>query len=65
MVVTGAARLAGVVGWPIRHSLSPSLHTHWFSRYGIDGAYVPLPVVPGDLALAFRTLPRSAFSAGM
>jgi shikimate dehydrogenase len=60
-MITGAARLAGVVGWPVRHSLSPLLHGHWYECHGIDGAYVPLPVQPGDLALAFQALPRLGF----
>lgn len=61
MLLSGRARLAGVVGWPVGHSLSPRLHGHWFERYGIDGAYVPLPVRPEDLAAAFALLPRLGF----
>ncbi len=61
MLLSGEARLAGVMGWPIAHSLSPRLHGHWFERYRIDGAYVPLPVRPEDLELAFRALPRLGF----
>ena len=61
MLLSGRARLAGVMGWPVGHSLSPLLHGHWLERYGIDGAYVPLPVRPEDLALAFRALPRLGF----
>jgi shikimate dehydrogenase len=60
-MITGAARLAGVMGAPVRHSLSPRLHGHWLERYRIDGAYVPLPVAPDDLELAFRALPRVGF----
>jgi shikimate dehydrogenase len=59
--LTGKARLAGIMGWPVSHSLSPRLHGHWFDRYGIDGAYVPLPVQPADLGLAFQALPRLGF----
>jgi shikimate dehydrogenase len=59
--LTGRARLAGVMGWPVSHSRSPSLHGHWFARYGIDGTYVPLPVRPEDVELAFRALPRVGF----
>ena len=33
--VTGKARLAGVMGWPVSHSRSPRLHGHWLERYGI------------------------------
>ena len=31
--------LAGVVGWPIGHSLSPVLHNAWITASGIDGRY--------------------------
>lgn len=44
---TGKAKLAGVIGRPVGHSLSPALHEYWLKRYGIDGAYVPLEVPDG------------------
>ncbi len=55
--LTGGARVAGIMGWPIRHSLSPRLHGHWLRRYDIDGAYVPLAVAPDRLEVALRALP--------
>ena len=61
MLLSGKARLAGVIGWPVGHSLSPRLHGHWLQRHGIDGAYLPLPVRPDDIELAFRALPRLGF----
>jgi len=60
--LTGAARIAGVVGWPVAHSLSPRLHGYWLKHYGIDGAYVPLPVRPEDLTDALRALPKLGFA---
>ena len=42
MTLTGKAKLAGIIGWPVSHSLSPVLHGHWLTEYGIDGAMVPL-----------------------
>jgi shikimate dehydrogenase len=60
-LLSDAARIAGVMGWPVGHSLSPLLHGHWLRRYGIDGSYIPLPVRPEDVALAFRALPRLGF----
>jgi shikimate dehydrogenase len=42
--ITGATRVAGVVGHPIAHSLSPVLHNAWLQAAGIDGVYVPLEV---------------------
>lgn len=61
-LLSGHARLAGVLGWPVSHSRSPRLHGHWLETLGIDGAYLPLPVHPdrfeeairGLLALGFR-----------
>ena len=55
--LTGRARIAGVMGWPIAHSRSPRLHGFWLERYGIDGAYLPFPVRPEKLAEALRALP--------
>ena len=55
--LTGRARLAGIMGWPVGHSLSPRLHGHWLRRHGIDGAYVPLAVPPERLEQALRALP--------
>jgi len=37
---------AGVIGWPVRPSLSPRLHSFWLEQYEINGAYVPLEVQP-------------------
>lgn len=61
MTLTGHGRLAGVLGWPVAHSRSPQLHGHWLQRYGLDGAYVPLAVAPGDLERAVQALPRLGF----
>jgi len=58
---SGAARLAGVVGWPVKHSLSPRLHNIWLRRYGLDGVYVPLEVRPEHFAEALLALPKLGF----
>jgi len=49
-------QVAGIVGWPVAHSRSPLIFRHWFEAYGIDGAYVTLPVRPGELERALRGL---------
>jgi len=61
-MISGKAKLAGVMGWPVQHSQSPRLHGYWLDQYGIDGAYVPLPVRPEDFESAFRALPKLGFS---
>ncbi len=61
MIISGRAKLAGVIGWPVAHSVSPRLHGYWLERLGIDGAYVPMPVQPEDFAKVLRLLPRMGF----
>ena len=61
MPITGAARLAGIMGWPIAHSRSPALHGFWLQEHGIDGVYVPLAVAPDRLEQALRALPALGF----
>jgi len=46
--ITGAALVAGIVGNPVAHSLSPVIHNAWLAAGGIDGAYVPF--APADAA---------------
>jgi shikimate dehydrogenase len=58
---TGATRIAGVVGYPVTHSLSPRLHGYWLHRYGIDGAYIPLSVRPDDFSNALAAIPALGF----
>ena len=61
MIISGQARLAGVMGWPVGHSRSPRLHGFWLQNYRIDGAYVPLAVPPERFEAAFRALPALGF----
>lgn len=37
--ITGAARLGGIVGNPVAHSLSPVIHNAWLEAAGVDGTY--------------------------
>jgi shikimate dehydrogenase len=47
---------AGVIGWPIDHSLSPHLHGFWLDQYAIDGEYLPFAVEPNNLESFLRGL---------
>jgi shikimate dehydrogenase len=53
--------LAGVIGSPIGHSRSPTLHGYWLRRYGIKGFYIPMDVAQADLKEALATLPKLGF----
>ncbi len=61
MILSGRARLAGVVGWPVGHSLSPRLHGFWLEQHAIDGAYLPLAVAPEHFDSALRGLAEVGF----
>ena len=61
MIISARARLAGVMGWPVDHSLSPRLHGYWLEANGIDGAYLPLAVAPEHFAQALRVLALLGF----
>jgi len=62
MMLTGAAKLAGIMGWPVTHSRSPVLHGYWLTQHRIDGAYVPMAVKPENLRRALQALPLLGFA---
>jgi shikimate dehydrogenase len=45
--LSGQTRLAGVIGAPVRHSLSPALHNAAFEALGLDWVYLAFEVAPG------------------
>ncbi|NQV85356.1 MAG: shikimate dehydrogenase [Rhodospirillales bacterium] len=53
---------AGVIGWPVNHSLSPRLHGFWLKEYGISGSYEALEVHPDNCAEFLATLSQRGFS---
>ncbi len=61
MIISAKAKLAGVMGWPVDHSLSPRLHGYWLEANGIDGAYLPLAVAPEHFVQALEVLARLGF----
>ncbi len=54
--------LAGVVGWPIAHSLSPRLHGYWLAAHNIAGAYVKMPVRREHFAQVIEGLILAGFA---
>ncbi len=52
----GGTRLAAVIGWPVRHSLSPTIHNAAFRALGIDWVYTALEVAPGGGAAAVEAM---------
>ena len=61
MTLTGKGRIAGVIGWPIAHSVSPTLHGFWLAEEKVDGALVPLAVAREDFARVIGALQMAGF----
>jgi shikimate dehydrogenase len=61
--MSGPAKRACIIGWPVAHSRSPLIHGYWLDKYGIDGSYVKRPVRPED-AVAFLRGMREEGLAG-
>jgi shikimate dehydrogenase len=67
-VITAATRLAGVIGDPVRHSLSPRLHNAAYRALGLDWVYVAFAVPDGgaaDALAAVRVLGLAGLSVTM
>lgn len=46
---TASTRPVGVLGWPVRHSLSPVMHNAAFVEQGLDLVYLAVPAPPDRL----------------
>ncbi len=58
-MITGRTRVYGLLGHPVRHSLSPAMHNELFRQCGIDAVYVTFEIDPAnadDVGRAVRTL---------
>ncbi len=68
IVPTGSTRVAGVIGDPVRHSLSPALHNAAFAELGLDWTYLAFEVPAGqgaDAVAAMRVLGIDGLSVTM
>lgn len=54
--ISGSTALVGVLGDPVRHSLSPAMHNAALRALGLDWVYLALPVGAADLAGVVRSL---------
>lgn len=64
MSLSGKTRVAGVVGQPIAHSMSPVLHNAWIAAAGLDAVYVPFGIAEGRFAAFVQGL-RGGSVAGL
>lgn len=45
-----------VIGDPISHSISPSMHSKWFAEFELDASYIPIQVRKEQLAQSVTSL---------
>ena len=46
----------GIIGNPIKHSLSPTLHNYWFEKYKIDANYSIIELENADLSSIIKKI---------
>ncbi|WP_088240584.1 shikimate dehydrogenase [Calothrix rhizosoleniae] len=51
-MITGKTQLLGVIGHPVEHSLSPTMHNAAIANLGLDYVYLPFPIAPENLKTA-------------
>lgn len=65
-MISGRTAVAGVVGDPVEHSLSPIIHNAAFAQLQLDWAYVAFPVTDGTgIVSAMQTLGVRGLSVTM
>ncbi len=55
-------KLFGIIGNPIKHSLSPVLHKYWFKKYGIDADYKIIEAVDKELPETIEKIKKGHFT---
>ena len=55
---------AFVCGWPVDHSKSPLIHTHWLEQHGIAGSYEKIAVTPEAFPQFIKDLRKNGYAGG-
>ena len=61
MHIDGNTRMVGIIGSPLDHTLSPTIHNAAFDYMGLNWCYVPMPVKEGCLKEAVEGLKALRF----
>lgn len=63
-MIDAHTRVAGIIGWPVEHSLSPAMHNAAFAALGLNWVYTAFPVHPERVREAIAGL-AAAGCAGL
>lgn len=61
MIHTGKTQNLGVIGYPIKHSLSPVIQNAAIAKANLDYAYIAMPIAPENLEMAIKGLKAAGF----
>jgi shikimate dehydrogenase len=56
MKINGSTKLYGIIGWPVKHSLSPTFQASFLEQQQINAVYLPFAVEPDMLPKAMEGL---------
>lgn len=62
MAYTGKTKNLGVIGYPIKHSLSPIIQNAAISKAKVDYSYIAMPIESNDLEIAVKGLKALNFT---
>ena len=54
--IKGTTKIVGIIGYPVKHTLSPLMHNSAFRHAGLDYVYIPMEVQPADLKRAVQSM---------
>ena len=60
-MITGTSKNLGVIGYPIIHSLSPTMQNSAIDAAGLDAVYIAMEVSPEELTAAVKGLRATGF----
>lgn len=60
--IQGTTKLAGVMGWPVKHTLSPPMQNAAIEKLGLDWVYLPLEVPIENLREALEGVRAMGFA---
>jgi len=55
---------AGVVGWPVAHSRSPTIHRHWLKELGLAGTYERFAIPPEEFGQFAMRIGQDGLAGG-
>lgn len=53
---------SAVIGHPIAHSKSPTIHQYWLDQHGLEGSYDAVDIAPAELSLKIQKMVSDGYT---